>query len=112
WVCFLVALILSISSGVGRLPVQLAVVACAVAGFLLMGIGGWFGGGLVYWFGGAVKGGKLGLGRAPGSPGWRGRLRAWMAARPAPSASFLENISEFGFVLPKFHCVRRLGTER
>jgi uncharacterized membrane protein len=60
WVCFLVALMLSISSGVDRLPAQLAVVACAVAGFLLMGIGGWFGGRLVYEFGVAVKDGKLG----------------------------------------------------
>src|SRR5437016_1158285 len=40
WVCFLVALMLSVSVGLDGSTVHLAVVACAVAGFLLMGIGG------------------------------------------------------------------------
>ncbi len=56
WVCFLVALMLSISTGLDHATAQLATVACAVAGFLLMGVGGWFGGRLVYEFGIAVKG--------------------------------------------------------
>ena len=56
WVCFLVALMLSISTGPDRATAQLAAVACAVVGFLLMGVGGWFGGRLVYEFGIAVKG--------------------------------------------------------
>lgn len=56
WVCFLVALMLSIATGQDRSTAQLAVVACAVAGFLLMTVGGWFGGRLVYEFGVAVKG--------------------------------------------------------
>ena len=34
---------------------QLAAVACAGAGFLLMGLGGWLGGRLVYEFGIAVR---------------------------------------------------------
>ena len=55
WTCFLLALLLSISGGADRSPARLAVVACAVAGFLLMGIGGWLGGRLVYEFGIAVK---------------------------------------------------------
>jgi uncharacterized membrane protein len=55
WVCFLVALMLSLSTGLDRLTAQIAAVTCAVAGFLLMGIGGWLGGRLVYEFGVAVK---------------------------------------------------------
>jgi uncharacterized membrane protein len=55
WVCFLLASLLSISGGADGSPARLAVVACAVAGFLLMGIGGWLGGRLVYEFGIAVK---------------------------------------------------------
>jgi uncharacterized membrane protein len=54
WICFLLALILPISTG-PDLPTGYLVIACAVAGFLLMGIGGWFGGRLVYEFGIAVK---------------------------------------------------------
>jgi uncharacterized membrane protein len=54
WVCFLVALMLSISTGLDRPTMQIATVACAAAGFLLMGVGGWLGGRLVYEFGVAV----------------------------------------------------------
>ena len=56
WVCFLVALMLSISTELDHSTARVIAVACAVAGFLLMGIGGWFGGRLVYEFGIAVKG--------------------------------------------------------
>jgi uncharacterized membrane protein len=56
WVCFLVALMLSISTGLNRSTAQLATVACAVVGVLLMGVGAWLGGRLVYDFGVAVKG--------------------------------------------------------
>jgi uncharacterized membrane protein len=55
WVCFLVALMLSISTGLDHSTAQIAAAACAVAGFLLMGVGGWYGGRLVYEFGIAVK---------------------------------------------------------
>lgn len=55
WVCFLVALMLSISTGLDQSTAQVAAAACAVAGFLLMGVGGWYGGRLVYEFGIAVK---------------------------------------------------------
>ncbi|MFZ0764562.1 MAG: DUF2231 domain-containing protein [Bradyrhizobium sp.] len=55
WICFLVALMLSISVGFDPSTAQLAAAACAVAGFLLMGVGGWYGGRLVYEFGVAVK---------------------------------------------------------
>lgn len=55
WVCFLVALMLSISTGLDQATAQLAALACAVAGFLLMAVGGWLGGRLVYEFGIAVK---------------------------------------------------------
>jgi len=55
WVCFLVALMLSISTGLDHSTAQIAAAACAVAGFLLMGAGGWYGGRLVYEFGIAVK---------------------------------------------------------
>jgi len=55
WTCFLLALLLSISGAADRSPARLAVAACAVVGFLLMGIGGWLGGRLVYEFGIAVK---------------------------------------------------------
>jgi uncharacterized membrane protein len=54
WVCFLVALMLSISTGLDRSTTQIATVTCAVAGFLLMGVGGWLGGRLFYEFGVAV----------------------------------------------------------
>jgi uncharacterized membrane protein len=54
WTCFLVALILPVSTGPDR-PAGYLVTACALAGFLLMAIGGWLGGRLVYEFGIAVK---------------------------------------------------------
>lgn len=60
WTCFLAALLLSISTGLDASTAHLAAGVCAVAGFLLMGIGAWFGGRLVYEFGIAVKGGKGG----------------------------------------------------
>lgn len=55
WVCFLVALMLSMSTELAHATAQVGAVACAVAGFLLMGVGGWLGGRLVYEFGIAVK---------------------------------------------------------
>jgi len=57
WLCFLLALVLPISSEsrVDHLTAQLASVASAVVGFLLMGAGGWLGGRLVYEFGTGVK---------------------------------------------------------
>ena len=55
WVCFLIALMLSMSTGLRHATARPATVACAVVGFLLMGVGGWFGGRLVYEFGVAVK---------------------------------------------------------
>ena len=51
WVCFLVALMFSISTILDHWMVNLAIVTCAVAGFLLMAVDGWFGGRLVYEFG-------------------------------------------------------------
>ena len=55
WVCFLIALMLPLSIGLDQATARLAAVACAVAGFLLMAVGGWLGGRLVYEFGIAVK---------------------------------------------------------
>ena len=55
WLCFLLALMLSISTGLDHSSVQVAAGACAGVGFLLMGVGGWLGGRLVYEFGIAVK---------------------------------------------------------
>ncbi len=55
WVCFLAAILLSVSTGLDHLTAQVGAVACAGAGFLLMGIGGWLGGRLVYEFGIGVK---------------------------------------------------------
>jgi uncharacterized membrane protein len=55
WVCFFGALMLSISTGLDHSTVQLGAAVCAVAGFLLMGVGGWCGGRLVYEYGIAVK---------------------------------------------------------
>ncbi|MEO7773198.1 MAG: DUF2231 domain-containing protein [Steroidobacteraceae bacterium] len=55
WVCFLVALMLSISTELDRSMARLPAAGCAVLGFLLMGVGGWYGGRLVYEFGIAVK---------------------------------------------------------
>lgn len=55
WVCFLVVLILPTSAGLDHSTAQIAAASFAVAGFLLMGVGGWFGGRLVYEFRIAVK---------------------------------------------------------
>lgn len=55
WICFLGAMQLSVATGQDYSAAQAGVVACAVVGFLLMGIGGWLGGRLVYEFGVAVK---------------------------------------------------------
>jgi uncharacterized membrane protein len=53
WVCFLLALVLPISAGAAldHSTAQLVGVASAVVGFLLMSVGGWLGGRLVYEFG-------------------------------------------------------------
>jgi uncharacterized membrane protein len=51
WFCFLVALMFSTSTILDHWMVNLAVGTCAVVGFLLMAVGGWFGGRLVYEFG-------------------------------------------------------------
>jgi len=55
WVCFLAAMLLSTSTGLDYLTAQVGEVVSASVGFLLMGIGGWLGGRLVYEFGIAVK---------------------------------------------------------
>ena len=55
WFCFLLALVLPISTTIGPRTAQLAAAVCAAAGFVLMGIGGWLGGRLVYEFGVGVK---------------------------------------------------------
>lgn len=55
WVCFLLALMVSISAGLDRSTAQISAAACALVGFVLMGVGGWCGGRLVYEFGVAVK---------------------------------------------------------
>lgn|SRR5579871_3123493 len=55
WVCFLLALMVSISAGSDRATAQMSAAACALVGFVLMGVGGWYGGRLVYAFGVAVK---------------------------------------------------------
>jgi uncharacterized membrane protein len=54
WTCFLLALLLSISTGFDQATARRGEVACSVAGFLLMAVGGWLGGRLVYEFGIAV----------------------------------------------------------
>ncbi len=58
WVCFLLALVLPISTGNAMDPptAQLAAAAIASVGFLLMSVGGWLGGRLVYEFGVGIKG--------------------------------------------------------
>jgi|SRR6185369_12050878 len=56
WVCFLVAVMASFASGLDRTTAQMAAAASAVVGFLVMAIGGWLGGRLVYEYGIAVKG--------------------------------------------------------
>jgi uncharacterized membrane protein len=55
WFCFLGALMLQVSAGLDGSTSPYAIAACAVAGFLLMIAGAWFGGRLVYDFGVAVK---------------------------------------------------------
>lgn len=56
WVCFLLALVLPIAAGTLRhSAAQLAGVASAGVGFLLMMVGGWLGGRLVYEFRVGVK---------------------------------------------------------
>ena len=55
WVCFLLALLLSVSTGFDQATARLGEAACAVAGFVLMAVGGWLGGRLVYEFGIAVQ---------------------------------------------------------
>ena len=58
WVCFLLALVLPISAGAAaldHLTAQLAGVASAGVGFLLMSVGGWLGGRLIYEFGIGVR---------------------------------------------------------
>jgi uncharacterized membrane protein len=40
WVCFLVALMLPMSAELGHAMARVAAVTCAMAGFLLMGVGG------------------------------------------------------------------------
>jgi uncharacterized membrane protein len=56
WMCFLVALLLPISPELDHATAQLATIICAMTGFLLMAVGGWLGGRLVYEFGIGVKG--------------------------------------------------------
>jgi uncharacterized membrane protein len=55
WVCFLLALLLSVSTGFDQLTARLGEAACAAVGFVLMAVGGWLGGRLVYEFGIAVQ---------------------------------------------------------
>jgi uncharacterized membrane protein len=55
WVCFLTAMQLSASTSLDHSTAQVGAVACAAVGFVLMAIGGWLGGRLVYEFGVAVK---------------------------------------------------------
>lgn len=57
WVCFLLALVLPISAGaaLSHSTARLAGVASAGVGFLLMIVGGWLGGRLVYEFRVGVK---------------------------------------------------------
>jgi len=59
WFCFLLAWLLSISPAVAADPAlaRRAGAVSAVAGFLLMGAGGWLGGRLVYEFGVGVRSG-------------------------------------------------------
>ena len=55
WVCFLLALLLSVSTGIDQVTARLGQAACALAGFGFMAVGGWLGGRLVYEFGIAVR---------------------------------------------------------
>ena len=52
WFCFMLALVMATSAaGLDKPTAQLAGAASACAGFLLLGVGGWLGGRLVYEFG-------------------------------------------------------------
>jgi uncharacterized membrane protein len=57
WVCFLLALVLPISAeaAIDRSLAPLGAAASATVGFLLMAVGGWLGGRLVYEFGIGVR---------------------------------------------------------
>ena len=57
WICFLLAWLLPMSAGaaMNHSTAELGAAAGAIAGFLLMGVGGWLGGRLVYEFGVGVK---------------------------------------------------------
>jgi len=55
WVFFLAALVLPTSAGLDHTTARIGAVACAGVGFVLMAVGGWLGGRLVYEFGVAVK---------------------------------------------------------
>jgi len=55
WFCFLLALLLSVSTGFDQATVNLGEATCASTGFVLMAVGGWLGGRLVYGFGIAVQ---------------------------------------------------------
>jgi uncharacterized membrane protein len=54
WFCFLTAILLAASTGLDHSTARMGA-ACAAVGFILMSIGGWLGGRLVYEFGIAVK---------------------------------------------------------
>lgn len=55
WVCLLLALLLSIASGIAPSTARLAAAGSGLVGFLVMAVGGWLGGRLVYTFGVGVK---------------------------------------------------------
>ena len=55
WVCFVMALVLPMATGVSTEYLQLSAAAAAGVGFLLMAVGGWLGGRLVYEFGVGMK---------------------------------------------------------
>ena len=57
WVCYLLALVVPIAAGaaMNQSTAQLVAVVGAGAGFLLMSVGGWLGGRLIYEFGIGVK---------------------------------------------------------
>jgi uncharacterized membrane protein len=55
WFCFLLALLLSVSTGFDQATVNLGEATCAGTAFVLMAVGGGLGGRLVYEFGIAVQ---------------------------------------------------------
>ena len=57
WICFLLALVLTNAAGgaMDRATAQLVAAAAAGVGFLLMTVGGWLGGRLVYEFSVGIK---------------------------------------------------------